>query len=135
MLYIDIRYKRNYRSSISFCVVEQLATNICFEHLQQGQGSPHNRPPLCPGDSHPPSPRGSAWPGHPPPDTSWSGPNLRVQILNMKRAQVAKSGELVETLGSTQVMQEKIPVAGLRLVQLLILANHRPATGHFSCIT
>ena len=27
--------------------------------------------------------------------------------------QVAKSGEIVETLGSTQVMQEKFPVAGL----------------------
>ena len=28
-------------------------------------------------------------------------------------AQLAKSGEIVETLGSTQVMQEKFPVAGL----------------------
>ena len=27
--------------------------------------------------------------------------------------QLAKSGEIVETLGSTQVMQEKFPVAGL----------------------
>ena len=27
--------------------------------------------------------------------------------------QFAKSGEIVETLGSTQVMQEKFPVAGL----------------------
>ena len=60
MLYIDIRYKRNYRSSIPFC----------FEHLQQGQGPPHDRPPQSPRDSHPRSPQGSAWPGHPPPDTS-----------------------------------------------------------------
>ena len=28
-------------------------------------------------------------------------------------SQLAKSGEIVETLGSTQVMQEKFPVAGL----------------------
>ena len=50
-------------------------------------------------------------------------------------SQLSKSGQIVETLGSTQVMQEKFPVAGLWLVKLLILANHRPATGNFSCIT
>ena len=56
-------------------------------------------------------------------------------LLKVNISQVAKSGEIVETLGSTQVMQEKFPVAGLWLVKLLILANHRPATGNFSCIT
>ena len=39
-------------------------------------------------------------------------PNL-ISLLIMTPTQAAKSGEIVETLGSTQVMQEKFPVAGL----------------------
>ena len=50
-------------------------------------------------------------------------------------SQVAKSVKIVETLGSLQVIREKFLVAGLWLVKLLILANHRSATENFFQIT
>ena len=39
--------------------------------------------------------------------------NYFIMVGSLSITQLAKSGEIVETLGSTQVMQEKFPVAGL----------------------
>ena len=57
---------------------------------------------------------------------------LQNNCVEMLCPQVAKSVKIVETLGFTQVIREKFPVV---LVKLLILTNHRPATGNFSLIT
>ena len=45
--------------------------------------------------------------------------------------QVAKNVNIVETLGSLKLLGKISPAAGLWLVKLLILANHRPAAGEF----
>ena len=51
------------------------------------------------------------------PDMGRAAENSSVSELevstNLLAPQVAKSGQIVETLGSIQVMQEKFPVAGL----------------------
>ena len=39
--------------------------------------------------------------------------STHLEALKIVKSQLAKSGKIVETLGSTQVMEEKFPVAGL----------------------
>ena len=52
--------------------------------------------------------------GHPFNTDGWTGVRVAEMVRgNTNKTQLAKSGQIVETLGSIQVMQEKFPVEGL----------------------
>ena len=57
------------------------------------------------------------------------------RILWLCTTHKSPSVKIVETLGSLKLIREKFSAAGLWLVKLLILANHRSATENFSLIT
>ena len=53
------------------------------------------------------------------------------KCFNLTIAIVAKSVKIVETLWSLKLLGKNSPAAGLWLVKLLILANHKPSAGEF----